>query len=301
MKKQYMLYVISLCLLILSFFDVREVRAAEKNEFPFISIETYSVTNEKIIPGSDFTLTLQLKNNSETTSAKNVVVGIQCPAGVSPKYGTPGQAFLKEIAKGDIVEISFEFSTIEEIYSYYLDFEVIVFCDDSNNTVVLRIPIGTDSPFNITNFTIEDVGVEGETISAAVAFKVIGIDFVKNIVIKTSFDGVETNAISVGALSPGTAKSLIVSVPLSSYGQHQIELSISYEDITGKFGTMEIGSQTVNVTRKMVEPTPTPSEKNMGVLDQLKSNTKMLAGIVGLILIVGFSVLVIILKSKGKR
>lgn len=301
MKKIHTSFVIVLCLLVLSLSVPQKVKAADKSEFPFISVESYSVTKEKIIPGSDFTLTLGLKNNSETTPAKNVVIGMVCPSGVSPKYGTPGQAYLKEIAKGDIVDVSFEFSTIEEIYSFYLDFQVSIFCDDSNNSLLLRIPVGTDLPFNITNFAIDESGIEGETAAAAVAFKVIGIDFVKNVYIKASYDGIERNSISIGSLAPGTSKSQLISIPLDSFGEHEIKLSIAYEDALGKLCTMEVGAQNIEVIRKIITPTPTPFEKPVGVLDQIKSNTKMLAGISGVILVVSFSVLVLIIKSKGKR
>lgn len=301
MKKKFVLICCLLCLIISFLSGVQSVFAADKNEFPFISIDSYTVTKDKIIPGSDFTLTLCLRNNSETTPAKNVVVGVDCPAGVSPKYGTPGQAYFKEIAKGDTVETSFEFSTIEEIYSYYLDFQITIFGDESNNSLILRIPVGTDSPFNITNFEIDNVGMEGDTASASVAFKVIGIDYVKNVVVRARFDGIETNAISIGALSPGTSKSQFISIPLNSYGEHEIKLLISYEDAYGKSGVMEVGTQTIEVNRKIFVPTPTPFEKPAGVLDQLKSNTKMLAGIAGIVFIVIFSAFALFVSKKGKR
>lgn len=301
MKKYFTLVVVSICLLVSVLSNVNNVRAADKNEFPFISVETYSVTKDKIIPGSDFTLTLVLRNNSLTTPARNVVIGVDCPAGVSPKYGTAAQAYFKEIAKDDVVEVSFEFSTVEEIYSYYLDFSITVFCDDSNNALVLRIPVGTDSPFNITNVAVDENGIEGGSASASVSFKVIGIDYVKDVVLTALFDGVEVNSISIGSLSPGTSKSQLIAVPLYSFGEHEISFSLSYEDSTGKTGTMNIEPKPITVDRRIVEPTRAPEENNANLLDRLKSNTKMLAGIVGVVGVLGLSFLVFLFSKKGKR
>lgn len=301
MKKSFLFFAVVLCLFSLCLAGAKHVKAAEKNEFPFVSVESYSVSKDKIIPGSDVTLTLKLKNNSETTPARNVVVGVMCPAGVSPKYGTASQAYLKEIEKGDIVEISFEFATLEEIYSYYLDFEITIFCDESNNNVVLRIPVGTDSPFSITNVSVDENGIEGGVASASVSFKVIGIDYVKNVVLTVYYDEIEANAVSIGALSPGTSKSQLISVPLLSYGEHKISFAFSYEDSTGKTGEMRIDSKPISVDKRIVEPTRAPEENLTGILDRLKSNTKMLTGVAGVIGVLGLSVVVFLIGKRRKR
>ena len=53
-----------------------KAHATEVVSLPVIVIEKYQVTNDKIVPGENFTLTLFLKNCSDKTSAENIIKSI---------------------------------------------------------------------------------------------------------------------------------------------------------------------------------------------------------------------------------
>ena len=52
-----------------------------------VIVESYSVSNGRIIPGEPFVLTLVIKNASTKLSAIDTLVEISNPAGVAPEYG----------------------------------------------------------------------------------------------------------------------------------------------------------------------------------------------------------------------
>lgn len=283
-----------------AFCGIKVAQAADNQDFPFISVENYSVTKEKIIPGSDFILKLTLKNNSNELVANNVVVTVSCPQGVSPKYGTLGQVYVKQIQANASIDILFELTAIEDIYSFYLDFTVTVLADESNNELILRIPVGTDAPFNVTDFAIDEKGTEGETISASIAFKVIGTEFAKNVAISATYDGTEVGNIFIGTMSPGTTKTQFISIPVFSSGEHEITLSLSYEDNLGKTNLLKVGSGKVTVKSAEIVPSLSPVEGGEDNNDS-SANTKLLLGIAGVICIMIFSVTYLFFSRKGKR
>ena len=67
--------VLALCVCMLPCFKGKAL-ATEVENRPIIMLEKYSVTNDKIVPGEDFTLTLYLKNCNESVDAENIMLDI---------------------------------------------------------------------------------------------------------------------------------------------------------------------------------------------------------------------------------
>ena len=59
-----------------------------------LMVDKYTVENERIVPGQDFTLTLTLKNYSNTNTATNIMLNVENPEGVAPVHGTTSQVFV---------------------------------------------------------------------------------------------------------------------------------------------------------------------------------------------------------------
>lgn len=51
---------------------------------PYIMVESYELSDEKIVPGEDFTLSLTLKNYSVSVTARDVLVNVENPGGIAP-------------------------------------------------------------------------------------------------------------------------------------------------------------------------------------------------------------------------
>ena len=110
---------------------------------PYIMLESYEVSNEKIVPGEDFTLTLTLKNYSVSATAKNVLVDISNPAGIAPVYGTVSQTWVEEMGPGETATVSFDYTSSVDITGDYLDF-YITMVGEVTNYITLRAPVGSD-------------------------------------------------------------------------------------------------------------------------------------------------------------
>lgn len=268
------------------------VKGRADEDFPFIGLESYSITNEKIIPGKDFTITLNLVNSSAKKKANNVVIAISNPSGILPKYGQTSQAFIKSVEKGESFSVDFEFSSIEEIYAYYEDFAITIFSDESNNEFVLRIPVGTDSPFSIQSVSVPESAMEGYSASATATFKVIGIDGVKNVVLVAYVDGKDVARTSIGSLTPGTSKSQNITIPFTKAGNANVVLKISYEDVTGRLKEAEIANETIAVTdNSWTAPDPIDDKPSL-------FNKKVILGAGGIIFLVFASVVYALIKKK---
>ena len=103
-----------------------KVSVVDEGKDPFIVIERYELSRERIIPGNGFTLTLHLKNLSETRSASQVLVDITNPKGVAPVYGTVSQMFLGDFGPGESREVSFDYDSWTSITTETLDFGVVL-------------------------------------------------------------------------------------------------------------------------------------------------------------------------------
>ena len=75
---------------------------------PYIMVESYELSDEKIVPGEDFTLSLTLKNYSVSVTARDVLVNVENPGGIAPVYGTVSQTWVDEMGPGETATVSFD-------------------------------------------------------------------------------------------------------------------------------------------------------------------------------------------------
>lgn len=123
---------------------VTETIAETEGKDPFIVIERYELSHERIIPGNGFTLTLYIKNLSDTRSARQVLLDIANPKGVAPVYGTVSQVYLGDLGPGESRAVSFDYDSWTSITTETLDFGVSIVSDGNANGLVLRVPAGMD-------------------------------------------------------------------------------------------------------------------------------------------------------------
>lgn len=266
---------------------------------PYIMLESYEISNEKIVPGEDFTLTLTLKNYSVSATAKNVLVDISNPAGIAPVYGTVSQTWVEEMGPGETATVSFDYTSSVDITGDYLDF-YITMVGEVTNYITLRAPVGSDSPFSVLAVNIpEQLGVNSIS-SASVSFRVLGEENVRNVSMEFTLNGESVSKSSVGILTAGTTRTQSISVTGYAPGQFNAELILYYDDETDQTQSVVVGSAMVDVINDIeTDVVQEETTEIVGANDDSRSDDIVLLGVGG-ILILGIFTVVLMLTRKKK-
>ncbi len=291
------LFCIVLCtVVILS--NALTIKAANIAELPSLVVESYSLTNEKIIPGQTFTLTLKIKNCSRTIQEENILVNISNPPGVMPVYGTFSQKAIVALAPQESKEISFDYKASESLTSEYIDFGVNVSGLRSVG-VALRAPIGADNPFSILSVNLPEAVYAGDVTSAGVSFKIIGDENAPNVSIELLLDDVSVSTSSIGTLKPGTTRNHSVSTSISKAGVYAAQIVLYYDDETGQTKSVIAGEGRISVMEKMkdtdelpvVTAEPTRETPN-------RQDERLLLGIGGLAVLAVLAGVVLLIRRR---
>ena len=265
---------------------------------PYIMVESYELSNEKIIPGEDFTLTITLKNYSLSASAKNVLVDISNPAGIAPVYGTVSQTWVEKMGPGETATVSFDYTSSMDIKGDYLDFYVTM-VGEVTNYITMRVPVGSDSPFSVLAVNIpEQVGISGNS-SASVSFRVLGDENVRNVSLEFTLDGESISKSTVGILMAGTTRTQSISVAGIAPGRFNASLILYYDDEADQTQSVIVGSATVQV----IDDTKTEAtQENLGEIvgetDDSQRSDIVLLGAGGILILGIFTIVLLIVRKK---
>ena len=273
---------------------------------PTVLISSYQVTNDKIVPGEDFTLVLSLVNCSSSVSVKNLLIDINYPKGVAPVYGTTAQQYIQTMSPQEKVDVSFSFTTWTTIDTDSLDFTVYLLSAVASNDVVLRIPCGSDSPFSILSAGIPSAAVVNENVETALAFKVLGNENVSNVNVLLNVNGSNVATNYIGIVTPGASKTQTTSLTFDRAGEYLVDMQISYTDSFGMKQYVLVNSQTITISEKS-STNETPNIKDFSTNDDTNndkdnnsgSNNLLVMGICGiLIVLIGFVVVALVYHKK---
>lgn len=292
--------IISVMVLILFIcIPVINVNAADVDfSIPKIGVEKYEVTYEKIVPGEEFTLTLWLKNYSKTQAADNVIVDISTPKDVAPIYGTVSQVYVGSLPAGETKKIEVNYTSGTNITADNLDFQVVVQSSQTQNSILLRVPVGSDSPFSIIATNVPSAATVNEAVTAAVTFKVLGDENVSNVTMKLSANGAEIVNNAIGIMTPGSTKTQALVFSLAEKGEYTLDIEMTYVDNLGQNQFVTVGTTKMVVTEN-VQQEP---NNNMPVYEEDTSNNQtsniLLMGICGVLILVLFLIVVIVAHKK---
>ena len=263
---------------------------------PYIIVDGYKISDDRIIMGEGFTLTLYLKNYSTTQTAHDVLIDVDNPVGVAPVYGTVSQAFLGDIAPQETREISFEYDSWDKTVEGTLQFSVALLSASKTNYVILRVPVGSDNVFGVINSSMVSENYAGLNTSASVSFRVLGEESVGNIELRVEYNGETIGRSQVGSVTAGMTKTQSVSFALNTPGEYALDFYLDYISEDGKAETEFLGSQMLSV-KEMPKGNTTGDATQ--IVDQPAENdsiTILLLG--GLLILAIFVVAVVIIKKK---
>ena len=290
MKKWFML---ALALLMFGM-SVTKAEATNIQTDPLVVVDSYKVTNEKIVPGEDFTLTIVLKNYNMTNAATGVLIDIINPYGVAPVYGTVSQLYIGDIGPGESKEVVLDYNSWTSIVSDTLDFSVTIVTNTNQNYITLRVPAGSDSPFSILNVsTVEEIEM-GSYAPISVSFEVLGKDIVKDVALIATLNGENIANSTIGNMTPGSTKSQQLLVNFGTVGDHAVDLELEYTDEAGQKQRAEVSTAIFKVVEKgFVSVEPGQVDEGSG------ANNILLLGVSGMLVLVIFLVVVIVIRKNN--
>ena len=295
-----------LVIMLSSFTFCTDSYATELNDTAIVTVDEYQISNDKIVPGEDFTLTLTLKNYSKYTAANNVVVDISFPNGVAPVYGTVAQGYIDTIKANGSETISFSFNSFTTIDpdADTLDFSVFISADQMSNSIVLRVPCGSDAPFSIVSTSIPSEAAVSENVEASITFKVLGNENVSNMSLVITVDNIERTSSYIGIMTYGATKTQTSSVAFDEPGVYEIGLELVYTDASGITQHILASSSTITVSESGSSSNTISNGDNSNNQSDSQtnngSNTLMIMGVSG-VLIVLICFIIVILVYRKKR
>lgn len=264
---------------------------------PVIVVDKYTLTEEKVVPGKEFTLTLTIKNVGRGEPAKDIIVDVTNPGGISPVYGTVSQVYVDEIPVGETRDVSIAYLANSAITSIYLDFNVTILADDASpNYVTVRVPVGTDVPFEILSNKFPESVLVGENATSVVSFVVLGDENLKDVSHEVLVDGVVYSSNAIGSLSPGANRTQNTTVAFAMPGEYNVDIVLTYIDKAEEEQRFMISSQSVTVLeRENTVIIDNQGNANEGNSDNQKT---LILGMAGVIVIAIFLIAVVLRKKK---
>ena len=166
-KRQIRNHIILFGILLLVFLRLFISDEASAANVILVEVGDHSIEGDGLVPGQETTLSLTVRNISESTLATNVVLSLYSNAGsVLPAYGTDNQYYIGRLAgnekktidvplkvssglSGESVELTCNFSYLNE------DTRI-------SNSVVILLPVAAGAPAHIE---IESFSIDSDAIS----------------------------------------------------------------------------------------------------------------------------------------
>lgn len=272
----------------------------EEPDSQHIFLERYELTDEKVIPGNDFTLKLFLKN-AGTKDADCVIVDVLNSKGVMPIYGTISQAVIS-VSAGETAQVVFDYHALERIDSPVLDFQVSIREGALQNAANMRVPVGTKSPFNIIATFVPARVMVGENVNCSITFKNLGKQTADHVRARMDVNGSPVLTSEVGNLPQEMTKTQSLFTTFQEPGKYVIELYLDYRDQAGEENSVLVGTSLLEVYENRgstINPGDSSQiqEEISNQMNNQFDNTKVLI-ISGVLIVVIFLIIVFLMKKK---
>lgn len=284
--------------------------ASGNGSVPRVIVTGFTTNPADVKAGSDFTLTLHLKNTSKSSRVGNMLFELEAPTEGSDEQTTApaflpssgsNSIYLDGIAANGTADISIDLNAKADLVQKPYSINVSMKYEDANASQIeasssISIPVKQDARFEFSEFEItpESIAIGEE---ANVSCNLYNLGQIKLYNAKAIFEGedIKKNETFLGNLEPGSSTSIDVMLEgiQATQGDGQVKMTLSYEDEAGTVSTTE---QTFNFT--VTEATDDaivdemPEENTTGGLPIIP--------IIIVILIIAGIVAAVVIKKKKK-
>ena len=236
--------------------------ASGNGSVPRVIVTGFTTNPADVKAGSDFTLTLHLKNTSKSSRVGNMLFELEAPTEGSDEQTTApaflpssgsNSIYLDGIAANGTADISIDLNAKADLVQKPYSINVSMKYEDANASQIeasssISIPVKQDARFEFSEFEItpESIAIGEE---ANVSCNLYNLGRIKLYNAKAIFEGedIKKNETFLGNLEPGSSTSIDVMLEgiQATQGDGQVKMTLSYEDEAGTVSTTE---QTFNLT-----------------------------------------------------
>ena len=280
---------------------------------PRVIVTGFSTNPEKVKAGTDFTLTIHLKNTSKKSKVKNMLFDLNAPVeGTDEQTSAPAflpssgssSIFLDGMKAGGTADISIKLNAKSDLLQKPYSVELSMKYEDANSNPVeatssISIPIKQDARFEFSDFEInpESISVGDE---ANVMCNLYNLGRIKLYNVKATFEGngIEKEEVFVGNVESGATASIdaMLTGVAATQGPEMITMTMSYENEEGEVTTAE--------KELMLEVTEMADESmgaDMEIPEEKKGGLPVIPILVGVLLIAVALAAVVIMKKHRKK
>ncbi len=226
-------------------------------ESAVVDIETYEVEEGTLNAGEQITLNLKVKNNSETTDAKNTVVTFESMDGaLAPIYGDDNQIYIGTVPAGQTVSVIIE-AIVNKQYKADATplkcyFAYVSGGSALSNTVAINIPTNVSGILQAESVVVAENATVGVNALVSVRCKNGGTAMISDAKLVVTGNVQEDNKeISLPTIGEGKTIAEDYYVNFVESGIQNLQLELQYTDVKGNVCTIDCGEYKVNVTNKM--------------------------------------------------
>lgn len=284
--------------------------ASGNGSVPRVIVTGFTTNPADVKAGSDFTLTLHLKNTSKSSRVGNMLFELEAPTEGSDEQTTApaflpssgsNSIYLDGIAANGTADISIDLNAKSDLVQKPYSINVSMKYEDANASQIeasssISIPVKQDARFEFSEFEItpESIAIGEE---ANVSCNLYNLGRIKLYNAKAIFEGedIKKNETFLGNLEPGSSTSIDVMLEgiQATQGDGQVKMTLSYEDEAGTVSTTE---QTFNLT--VTEATDDAMAEEMP--EENTTGGLPIVPIILVILIIAGIVAAVVIKKKKK-
>ena len=281
---------------------------------PRVIVTGFDTNPANVKAGSDFTLTIHLKNTSKKTAVSNMLFDLQAPASGSSDETAEAPAFLPtsgsssiyldKIAANGTKDISIKLNAradlIQKPYSITMDMK---YEDSSANqfegTSSLAIPIKQEARFEFSDITVapEEVSV-GDEVNITCNIYNLGRVKMYNVKAKIQGDAVDGQEQFLGNIESGGTGAIdtIATATAETIDENNCKIVLSYEDDAGNVQTVE-----KEFTLSVSEAMDATVDSDMGGTEDTQTGSSPVKGIVALVVVVILAIVGVVVYKKRKK
>lgn len=277
---------------------------------PRVIVTGFTTNPAEVRAGSNFTLTIHLKNTSKAVGVKNMLFDFSAPTeGTDEQTMAPAflpssgssAIWLEKIGAGKTADISIDLNAKADLLQKPYSIDVSMKYEDDGNAQIdssssLSIPVKQDARFELSDFEISPQSIQvGE--EANVMCSLYNLGRVKLYNVKATFtgDSIEKEEVFVGNVDSGAQASIdaMLEGKKETQGSATVAVTLSYED--------EAGNVSEEKKELQLEVTPQVQEEAM-MMDGMPEEEQKGLPVAPILIVVAVIILIVAARIvSGKR
>lgn len=276
---------------------------------PRLMVTGYDADKEQIKSGETFKLTIHVKNTAKK-AVSNIKYALTTANGEFLPVSGASTYFIDSLAAGASTDMVFDMevagglepkSYVVTVKSDYEDSKGTAFTGEDS----ISIPVSQNARISVTELSVspETIAV-GEQGTVSFALNNLGSAALCNVRVNFEGEGISSEETFVGNVEAGSTGYVdgVVTGDDVTTGDGEVKAIITYEDASGKESTYE---QEFNLFVSEMAQEPELSEEDMQMMEEGENPGPgigvWIAGIIGVLVIVGIIVLVVLKKRKKRK